>query len=144
MAFIIMGGGFRSLINFAVVASWAFYFLTVLGLVVLRVKEPELPRPYKTWLITPLTFCAVALFLLLMPVIAAPLEAMAVLGFVLAGVPLYYLTKRPDSAGASRITALLSPVTNLIARFRGGVRSHEGWVPVATGPDGEGLEMSSR
>jgi amino acid transporter len=27
--FITIGGGFRSLINFAVVASWAFYFLTV-------------------------------------------------------------------------------------------------------------------
>ena len=27
--FIAIGGGFRSLINFAVVASWAFYFLTV-------------------------------------------------------------------------------------------------------------------
>ena len=27
--FILAGGGFRSLINFAVVASWAFYFLTV-------------------------------------------------------------------------------------------------------------------
>lgn len=28
-AFILMGGGFRSLINFSVVASWGFYFLTV-------------------------------------------------------------------------------------------------------------------
>jgi len=28
-AFILIGGGFRSLINFSVVASWAFYFLTV-------------------------------------------------------------------------------------------------------------------
>lgn len=54
-------------------------------------------RPYKTWIVTPLVFCAVrfiitfrwtsantkrqvALFLLCMPIIAAPLEAMAVLG----------------------------------------------------------------
>ncbi|KAI9070380.1 amino acid transporter [Trametes sanguinea] len=29
ITFILIGGGFRSLINFAVVASWAFYFLTV-------------------------------------------------------------------------------------------------------------------
>jgi hypothetical protein len=27
--FIALGGGFRSLINFAVVATWFFYFLTV-------------------------------------------------------------------------------------------------------------------
>jgi len=87
--------------------------LKVLGLVILRVKEPLLERcagtavcgtmsnlgvrPYKTWIVTPLMFCAVsflvvtgssalvnpvqvALFLLCMPIIAAPLEAMAVLG----------------------------------------------------------------
>lgn len=29
IAFISIGGGFRTMINFSVVASWAFYFLTV-------------------------------------------------------------------------------------------------------------------
>lgn len=29
IAFIVVGGGFRSLINFSVMASWSFYFLTV-------------------------------------------------------------------------------------------------------------------
>lgn len=29
IAFIAIGGGFRSLVNFSVVASWSFYFLTV-------------------------------------------------------------------------------------------------------------------
>ncbi|KAG6909687.1 hypothetical protein DXG01_015888 [Tephrocybe rancida] len=115
ISFILMGGGFRSLINFSVVASWAFYFLTVLGLVILRVKEPLLERPYKAWIITPITFCAVALFLLIMPVIAAPVEAIAVLGtyafsklildllvftntqgFVMAGIPVFYLTRRSE------------------------------------------------
>ncbi|KLO13529.1 L-methionine transporter [Schizopora paradoxa] len=147
MLFIVFGGGFRSLINFAVVASWAFYFLTVLGLVILRVKEPELPRPYKTWIVTPLTFCAVALFLLCMPVIAAPLQALAVLGFVLVGIPIYYLTRRPDSAEASRLSRIFFPVTWIISRVRG-ERSHEGWAPVATDPDGENeggmVEMNTR
>ena len=63
IAFIAVGGGFRSLVNFSVVASWSFYFLTVrrdhflaysvelsvginkvLGLVILRVREPNLKR----------------------------------------------------------------------------------------------------
>ncbi|KAI5123359.1 hypothetical protein M0805_001780 [Coniferiporia weirii] len=142
-AFIILGGGFRRLINFAVVASWAFYFLTVLGLIILRVKEPELPRPYKTWIITPLTFCAVALFLLLMPVIAAPLEALAVLAFVLAGVPVYYLTRLPESEGASRVQGFFSRLSALIP-LRNTDRTHAGFVRVATAPDGDGddVEMS--
>jgi amino acid transporter len=29
IGYILLGGGFRSLVNFSVVASWAFYFLTV-------------------------------------------------------------------------------------------------------------------
>jgi len=60
IGFILVGNGFRSLINFSVVVAWAFYFLTVrsvgnegcvklivyqvLGLVILRVKEPMLER----------------------------------------------------------------------------------------------------
>ncbi|KZT58955.1 amino acid transporter [Calocera cornea HHB12733] len=92
--FIWIGGGFRSLINFYSVAGWSFYGLTVMGLIVLRVKEPHLERPYKTWIITPLTFCAVALFLLSMPVIAAPLEALAAVGFILLGLPVYFITQR--------------------------------------------------
>ncbi|TDL24790.1 L-methionine transporter [Rickenella mellea] len=138
MTFIVFGGGFRRLINFAVVASWAFYFMTVLGLVILRVKEPDLPRPYRTWIITPLTFCAVALFLLCMPIIAAPLEALAVLGFVLAGVPVYYLTSRPESAGASRLALLLDPLSACISRLRGEEpRSRSGWTAVATEGDAD-------
>ena len=49
-------------------------------MVVLRVKEPTLERPYKTFITTPLLFSAVALFLLLMPIVAAPLEALAAFG----------------------------------------------------------------
>ncbi|KAF7322996.1 L-methionine transporter [Mycena chlorophos] len=124
-AFILLGGGFRTLINFSVVASWGFYFLTVLGLVILRIKEPLLERPYKTWIITPLTFCAVALFLLCMPIIAAPLPAFAVLGFVLAGVPVYYITHRTERE--------LPAMFGWISRLRGGRRhGGEGWEAVAT------------
>ncbi|KAJ7774570.1 amino acid permease-domain-containing protein [Mycena maculata] len=133
-AFILIGGSFRSLINFSVVASWAFYFLTVLGLVILRVKEPMLERPYKTWIITPLTFCAVALFLLCMPIIAAPLPAVAVLGFVLAGIPVYYITHRSERE-------LPRVFGQLISRLRGRPPAGDGWEAVATEGD-EPIEMA--
>ncbi|TEB36352.1 L-methionine transporter [Coprinellus micaceus] len=137
LAFIVVGGGFRSLINFSVVASWAFYFLTVLGLVILRVKEPMLERPYKTWIITPLIFCGVALFLLCMPIIAAPIEAIAVLGFVAAGVPVYYVTQADDDAKPR----VISWIQETIARIRGRPSAGDGWEAVATDGD-DGLEMS--
>ncbi|EJU05603.1 L-methionine transporter [Dacryopinax primogenitus] len=112
--FILVGGGFRSLINFYSVAGWSFYGLTVMGLIVLRVKEPHLERPYKTWIITPLTFCAVALFLLSMPVIAAPLEALAAVGFILLGLPVYFITQRPNER-IQEASSVLSRMKNMVA-----------------------------
>ncbi|KAK7467094.1 hypothetical protein VKT23_004154 [Stygiomarasmius scandens] len=135
--FILIGGGFRSLINFAVVASWAFYFLTVLGLIILRVKEPMLERPYRTWITTPLIFCAVALFLLFMPVVAAPFEAMAVLGFVLAGIPVYYITYRSEE-GLPRVFAWFSRGKS---KLQGRPSVGDGWQAVSTEGD-EPIEMS--
>jgi len=140
IGFIVFGGGFRSLINFAVVASWSAYFVTVLGLVILRVKEPMLERPYKTWIITPLTFCAVCLFLLCMPVIAAPLEALAALGFILAGIPVYYITQRNEGPPTSGVSAAWS---SFLARIRGRPSPGAGWEAVATEGD-EQVEMTEQ
>lgn len=90
-------GDFRSLVSFFGFCGWFWYGLTVLGLLVLRSREPNLPRcvlcnlranppatadssmtlrPYKTYLITPITFCCVALFLIFMPIFSAPLETL--------------------------------------------------------------------
>ncbi|KAL9578758.1 MAG: hypothetical protein Q9212_005518, partial [Teloschistes hypoglaucus] len=44
----VLVGEFGTLITFYGVAGYSFYFLTVLGLIVLRVKEPHLERPYRT------------------------------------------------------------------------------------------------
>lgn len=83
-------GDFSTLLTFYGVAGYTFYFLTVLGLIVLRVREPQLERPYRTWISTPIIFCCVSLFLLSRAVFAEPLQTLIVAGFVLVGIPLYY------------------------------------------------------
>ncbi|BEJ07219.1 hypothetical protein CcaverHIS641_0404880 [Cutaneotrichosporon cavernicola] len=108
--FIVFGGGFRKLINFFSVTSWTWYLVTVVGLLYLRIKEPHLERPYKAWITTPVIFCMVglrptnltqiAMFLLLMPIFAAPWEGLAAFVFMAAGVPMYYLTARSRSQQA--------------------------------------------
>ena len=92
-------GEFRSLITFYGVAGYSFYFLTVLGLVVLRIREPNLERPYRTWITTPICFCCVSLFLVSRAVVAQPVQTLVVVGFVLAGVPVYWLFVRRKDAG---------------------------------------------
>lgn len=82
-------GEFSTLLTFYGVAGYSFYFLTVLGLIVLRVKEPNLERPYRTWISTPIIFCCVSLFLLSRAVFAQPLQTVIVVAFIVAGVPVY-------------------------------------------------------
>ncbi|KAK3698994.1 hypothetical protein LTR37_016685 [Vermiconidia calcicola] len=90
-ALYIIAGDFTTLTTFYGVASYLFYFLAVVGLIVLRVTEPELERPYKCWIVTPVVFCCVSLFLVSRAVFATPVQAVVVLAFIAAGVPLYWL-----------------------------------------------------
>ncbi|KAJ5092282.1 hypothetical protein NUU61_007152 [Penicillium alfredii] len=83
-------GEFKTLVTFYGVAGYTFYFLTVLGLIVLRIREPRLERPYRTWITTPIIFCCVSLFLLSRAVVAEPLQTLIVVAFITTGVPIYY------------------------------------------------------
>lgn len=89
MVYVIIGD-FATLTTFYGVAGYTFYFAAVLGLIVLRVREPELERPYKCWITTPVIFCCVSLFLLSRAVFAKPFQALIVVAFIVAGVPLYW------------------------------------------------------
>ena len=92
-------GEFGTLITFYGVAGYSFYFLTVLGLIVLRVREPDLERPYKTWISTPIIFCCVSLFLLSRAVFAQPVQTLVVVAFVGAGVPVWMWRVRGGKRG---------------------------------------------
>jgi basic amino acid/polyamine antiporter, APA family len=69
-------------------------FLTVLGVIVLRFRQPDLLRPYKAWgyPVTPLIFLAVTLFVLIHLAIERPLQSFASLCTLLAGLLLYALS----------------------------------------------------
>lgn len=88
--FFIIIGEFHSLLTFYGLVGYLFYFLTVFGVIVLRIKEPLLDRPYRTYITTPIMFCCVALFLVLRTVFEKPLESFYALCFVALGVPIYY------------------------------------------------------
>ena len=83
-------GEFGTLVTFYGVAGYTFYFITVLGLIVLRMREPYLERPYRTWITTPIIFCCVSLFLLSRAIFAKPGQTVIVVAFVAAGVPVYF------------------------------------------------------
>jgi amino acid transporter len=86
----ILVGSFDTLVTFYGVAGYTFYFQTVLGLIILRVREPDLERPYKTWITTPIIFCCVSLFLLSRAVFAEPIQTLLVVAFMLVGLIIWF------------------------------------------------------
>jgi amino acid transporter len=86
----ILIGSFDTLVTFYGVAGYTFYFQTVLGLIILRVREPDLERPYKTWITTPIIFCCVSLFLLSRAVFAEPVQTLLVVAFMVVGLVIWF------------------------------------------------------
>lgn len=78
-------------------------FLTVLGVIVLRYTQPALPRPYRTWgyPVTPLLFLSVTLFVMLYLIKERPLQCLAGVLTMLAGLLVYgiHLNQARRSAG---------------------------------------------
>ncbi|EMC96741.1 hypothetical protein BAUCODRAFT_70153 [Baudoinia panamericana UAMH 10762] len=101
-AIYIIIGDFATLTTFYGVASYLFYFAAVVGLITLRIREPELERPYKCWIVTPVVFCCVSLFLVSRAIFAKPGQALIVFVFIAAGVPLYWWRVGWRKAGSGR------------------------------------------
>ncbi|CAG8571684.1 2419_t:CDS:2 [Diversispora eburnea] len=119
----IIPGSFTTLLNFVSVAGWVFYFLTSFGLFILRWREPNLERPYKVWLTTPLIFCCVAVFLIVMPFVKVPLESLAALCFILAGIPFWYVRVKYKESFTSQ--AIKDYVSNINIKVKTWRLNHE-------------------
>ena len=60
------GGGFTAMVEFTAPVFWLFFLLAGASLIVLRMREPDLERPFRVPLypLTPLVFCSVCAFML--------------------------------------------------------------------------------
>ena len=98
-AVLAISGSYELLFSYVVFAAWIFYGLAVLGVVVLRRKAPDLPRPYKMWgyPVTPIAFAAVAFWFVINTIITTPVSSLIGLAIVAAGVPVYYIWRRLTS-----------------------------------------------
>jgi amino acid transporter len=86
------------LYNYVIFGATIFYLLTIASVFVLRVKQPDLPRPYRTWGYpwTPLLYVVAAL-LLLGNMLVDPksrVQSIAGLGLILLGLPAWALFRR--------------------------------------------------
>ena len=70
--------------------------LAVVGVIVLRIRQPHLPRPFRVWAypLTPLIFAAVTLFILVYLVREKPVQSLAGLAMMATGLAVFALSSR--------------------------------------------------
>ncbi|XP_051806617.1 b(0,+)-type amino acid transporter 1-like [Acanthochromis polyacanthus] len=87
---VLIPGDFQSIVNYFSFTAWFFYGITLSGLVYLKIKKPELPRPYRVPIILPLLVILAAIFLVLAPIIDNPqIEYLYVALFIFSGIIVY-------------------------------------------------------
>jgi APA family basic amino acid/polyamine antiporter len=91
-----LSGTYDQLFTYVVFTSWLAYALAAAGVIVLRVKKPELPRKYKAlgYPAIPLVFIVLATLLLINTLIEDPRDSLVGIGIVTAGIPLYFFWTR--------------------------------------------------
>jgi APA family basic amino acid/polyamine antiporter len=90
----ILSSTFESILVFAGFTLALNSFATVLGVFVLRHKQPELPRPYRTFLypLPPLVYLALTGWTLYFVLINRPVEGLFGLGIITLGLVLYFVS----------------------------------------------------
>lgn len=93
VVFMLLTSSFEDVLFYAQFAILASSFLTVLGVIVLRWRQPGLPRPFRCfgYPFTPLVYLALNLFALVYSAVAHPIQALAGLGTLLLGIALYFV-----------------------------------------------------
>ncbi len=98
-----ISGTYGDLLDYVVFAVLLFYILTVIGIFVLRRKQPNAERPYKAfgYPIVPIIYIFLAAAISIDLLIFKPQYTWPGLGIVLLGIPVYFIWKRSSSTIAS-------------------------------------------
>ncbi len=93
-----LSGSYGDLLDYVVFAVLLFYILTVAGVFVLRIKQPDAIRPYKVFAypILPAIYIIMATVICVSLLIYKPNYTYPGLAIVLAGIPVYFLLNRKN------------------------------------------------
>src|SRR6266851_4619951 len=91
-AVLALSGTYEELYSLFVFAVWIFFALTAIALIRLRIREPELSRPYRAWAypLSPLIFLVAAVALTANLWMVRPVRSTLGLSVILGGIPFFY------------------------------------------------------
>ena len=101
VALLCLTGSYNQLLNYVIFAALVFYALTTIGLFILRVRRPDIERPYRTigYPVLPALYIALttAVMLLILMSPSSRQDAFLGLAIVVVGVPVYFVWRAVES-----------------------------------------------
>ena len=94
-----LGSQVINLLIYYSVAIWVTYGAALFAVIILRIRQPDLERPYKVWLIYPIITSLVSCYIIVALFVKRPVECSVCLCVLLSAVPVHYLVVYyiPDS-----------------------------------------------
>jgi APA family basic amino acid/polyamine antiporter len=86
---------FEAVLEFIQFALLSCSFLAVLGVIVLRITRPDLPRPYRAWgyPVTPIIFLSMTGFMMYYLINDRPVQSLIGVLMMASGLALYFLSR---------------------------------------------------
>ncbi|KAK9737189.1 Amino acid permease [Popillia japonica] len=91
------------LINYYSQILWFSVAASISGMLWLRYKKPDMPRPIKVNLIIPVLFLLCCAFLIILPIPMQPWNTAIGVGITLSGIPFYYLCVKSRKSEAYNV-----------------------------------------
>lgn len=97
---IVVGGAFEDLFNLAIFSAWLFYMIAASTVFVFRKREPDTPRPYRTWgyPVVPVLFIMASAVLLYYSFFENVRNSLIGSLVILAGIPIFLFFKARNRA----------------------------------------------
>ena len=94
-----LSGTYGDLLDYVIFAVLIFFTLTILAIFVLRVKKPDIPRPYKAfgYPVIPAIYILTTVVIMIILLIYKPDYTFPGLGIVLLGIPVFYIWRKHNS-----------------------------------------------
>ena len=91
-----LSGTYGNLLDYVIFAVLIFFTLTILAIFILRVKRPDIPRPYKAfgYPVIPAIYIITTVTIMVILLIYKPGYTFPGLGIVILGIPVFYFWKK--------------------------------------------------
>ena len=99
---LLLTGSFERVVIYIQFSLLLCSLLTVVGVIVLRARRPELPRPYRVWAypLPPLVFAGVTIWMMIYLLRSHLTESMFGVATMFAGLVLYWFARKPAFSAA--------------------------------------------